>query len=148
MLQLQGLARTLGVDNQIIFERIREDIPDLLQAMDIFVLPSLSEGLGMAAVEAMACGLPVVCSRVGGLAELVTHGESGLLFPPGDSVALAEGVLQLIQDHSLRERLSVAAIAQAAQYDERVLCNRLLDLYEQTVPVPLVRGHDEIRSHG
>jgi glycosyltransferase involved in cell wall biosynthesis len=147
MPQLQSLARTLGVDNQIIFEGIREDIPDLLQAMDIFVLPSLSEGLPTAAMEAMASGRPVVCSRVGGLAELVTHGESGLLFLPGDSVALAEGVLQLVADRGLRERLSTAAIVQAAKYDDRVLCNRLLDLYERTVPVPLVRGQDEIRSH-
>lgn len=147
MPQLQSLARNLGVENQIIFEGIREDIPDLLHAMDIFVLPSLSEGLPTAAMEAMASGRPVVCSQVGGLVELVTHGESGLLVPPGNSVALAEGVLRLVADRDLRERLSTAAIVEAAKYDDRVLCNRLLDLYEQTVPIPLVRGHDEIKSH-
>jgi glycosyltransferase involved in cell wall biosynthesis len=70
MLQLHELAEELGVADRIIFEGIREDIPDLLQAMDIFVLPSLSEGFPLAAMEAMASGRPVVCSRVGGLGSL------------------------------------------------------------------------------
>jgi glycosyltransferase involved in cell wall biosynthesis len=133
---------TLGVEDQIIFEGIREDIPDLLQAMDIFVLPSLSEGLPTAAMEAMASGRPVVCSRVGGLVELVSHEESGILVAPGDSGALAEGVLRLLADRDLRERLAARAVVQAAEYDDRVLCNRLLDLYEQTVPISMVRYHD------
>ncbi len=142
MPQLQCLARALGVEDQIIFEGIREDIPDLLQAMDIFVLPSLSEGLPTAAMEAMASGRPVVCSRVGGLVELVSHEESGILVAPGDSGALAEGVLRLLADRDLRERLAARAVVQAAEYDDRVLCNRLLDLYEQTVPISMVRYHD------
>jgi glycosyltransferase involved in cell wall biosynthesis len=128
------------VVDRIFFEGVREDIPDLLQAMDIFVLPSLSEGFPLAAMEAMASGLPVVCSRVGGLPELIAHGESGLLVPPGDSAALAEGVLQLLGDRGLMERLAARAIAQASRYDNRAICNRLFDLYEQTVPVPMIRN--------
>lgn len=140
MQQLQGLAKTLGVVDRIVFEGVREDIPDLLQAMDIFVLPSLSEGLPLAALEAMASGRPVVCSRVGGLAELVSHEETGLLVPPGDSTALAEGVLRLLSDRDLRERLAARAIVQASRYDNRVICNRLFDLYEQTVSAAMIRN--------
>lgn len=140
MQQLQDLAKALGVVDRIFFEGVREDIPDLLHAMDIFVLPSLSEGFGLAAMEAMASGLPVVCSRVGGLPELVSHEETGLLVPPGDSAALAEGVLRLLADRDLRERLAARAIDQASRYDNRVACDRLFDLYEQTVPVPMIRS--------
>jgi glycosyltransferase involved in cell wall biosynthesis len=139
MAQLQDLAGMLGVADQIVFEGVREDIPDLLQAMDIFVLPSLSEGFGLAAMEAMASGRPVVCSRVGGLAELVSHEGTGLLVPPGDSAALAEGVLRLLGDRGLRERLAARAIVQASLYDDRVLCNQLFDLYERMVPAPMIR---------
>jgi glycosyltransferase involved in cell wall biosynthesis len=135
MPHLQGLAKALGVDDRIVFEGVREDIPDLLQAMDIFVLPSLSEGFPLAAMEAMAGGRPVVCSRVGGLAELIRHEESGLLVAPGDAAALAEGVRRLLADRELRERLAARAVAQAGQYDNRALCNRVFDLYEQTAPV-------------
>lgn len=140
MRQLQDLAKALGVVDRICFEGVREDIPDLLHAMDIFMLPSLSEGFPLAAMEAMASGLPVVCSRVGGLPELIANGESGLLVPPGDSAVLAEGVLQLLGDCGLMERLAARAMVQAGRYDNSVICNRLFDLYEQTVPAPMIRS--------
>jgi glycosyltransferase involved in cell wall biosynthesis len=142
MQQLQGLAKALGVVDRIVFEGVREDIPDLLQAMDIFVLPSLSEGLPLAALEAMASGRPVVCSRVGGLAELVSHEETGLLVPPGDSTALAEGVLRLLSDSTLGHRLADLARGEAiTRYDHRVFIEQLFDVYEQTVPASMVRDH-------
>jgi len=147
MQHLHELATALGVVDRISFEGVREDIPDLLHAMDVFVLPSLSEGFPLAAIEAMASGRPVVCSRVGGLPELIAHGESWLLVPPGDSAALAEGVLRCLADRDLMAQLAAGAIVQADRCDNRALCNRLFDLYEQTIPapVPVVRGHGSDR---
>lgn len=135
MEQLQGLAKALGVVDRIIFEGVREDIPDLLHAMDIFVLPSLSEGSPLAAMEAMASGRPVVCSRVGGLPELVNHEKTGLLIPPGDPAALAESVLRLLSDPTLGQRLAGWARGDVTRYDNRVLSEQLFDVYEQMVLV-------------
>lgn len=131
MQQLQGLAKALGVVDRIFFEGVREDIPDLLQAMDIFVLPSLSEGFPLAAMEAMASGRPVVCSRVGGLPELVSHEESGLLVPPADPTALAKSVLRLLEDRELGERLASGARMKISRYDNRILGEQLFDIYEK-----------------
>lgn len=140
MRQLQELARRLGVAHQIIFEGIRDDVPEVLQAMDIFVLPSLSEGFPLAAMEAMASSRPVVCSRVGGLPELIRHEESGLLVEPGNVTSLVEGVLRLLSDAAFREQLATGALLQASQYDNRIICNRLFDFYEQTVPITMIRN--------
>jgi len=131
MQQLQGLAKALGVVDRIFFEGVREDIPDLLQAMDIFVLPSLSEGFPLAAMEAMASGRPVVCSRVGGLPGLVSHEESGLLVPPADPTALVKSILRLLEDRELGERLASGARMKISRYDNRILCEQLFDIYEK-----------------
>lgn len=80
------------------FLGMREDVSELLNAMDIFVLPSLAEAFGIAAIEAMACGLPVVATRVGGLREIVLDDETGLLVLPRHAGALAAAVARLIDD--------------------------------------------------
>jgi glycosyltransferase involved in cell wall biosynthesis len=101
-------VQELGLAGQVHFLGNREDIPDLLAAMDIFVLPSHNEGFCLAVAEAMAAGLPVIVSEVGGLPEVVQHQASGLLIPPGDAAALARGLSQLLENpawaHSLGER--------------------------------------------
>ena len=86
----------------------RDDVVDLLCACDVFVLPSRREGLGVAALEAMALGRPVVASRVGGLAESVQHEYTGLLVPPEDSEALAGALERLLGDPALARRLGAA----------------------------------------
>jgi glycosyltransferase involved in cell wall biosynthesis len=93
---LRSLSEQLGIASRVIFSGMRRDIPQLLSLMEIFVLPSLYEGFGIAILEAMAAGKPVVASTVGGIPEFVVPGESGLLVPPGDSVALAAAIRQLL----------------------------------------------------
>jgi glycosyltransferase involved in cell wall biosynthesis len=83
----------------------RDDVPELLAASDVFVLFSRSEGLPMSILEAMAAGLPVVASNVGGVPELVADGETGLLVPPGDPQALAAALRRLVENEDLRRRL-------------------------------------------
>jgi len=85
------------------------EVRDLLQASDIFLLPSLSEGISNAALEAMACGLPVVASDCGGMSEAIEDGIDGLLLPPRDPHAIADAVEKLADDESLRCRLGRAA---------------------------------------
>jgi len=106
-LELEGCARLLGR---------REDAPDLLAACDLFVLPSRREGLGVAALEAMAVGRPVVASRVGGLGQAVLDGRTGLLVPPEDPEALAEALARALGDDGLRRTLGEAGPAHVAEH--------------------------------
>jgi glycosyltransferase involved in cell wall biosynthesis len=93
----------------------RADIPQLLASADLFVLSSRSEGLPVAVIEAMAAGLPVIASRVGGVAELVEDGVSGLLVPPGDPEALAAAIRHVVADPEARRALGAAGRARAEE---------------------------------
>ena len=97
--------RELGLAGRVHFLGQRRDIPDLLSALDIFVLPSHSEGVSLALLEAMAAGLPVIATAVGGLPEVVTDGENGLLIPPKDPEALAQALARLLADPALAKKL-------------------------------------------
>ena len=106
--QLEQLATSLEIRHSVIFAGPQTDIPSILAAMDIFVLPSLQEGLGVSVLEAMAAGKPIVASRVGGLPESVLQGETGFLVNPGDQDELARSLLGLLEDPGLRTRLGQA----------------------------------------
>jgi glycosyltransferase involved in cell wall biosynthesis len=103
---LRAQARPLGA--RVRFLGFRTDVADVLAAADVAVLPSLHEGLGVAALEAMAAARPVIASRVGGLGEVMAGGEAGILIPPGDATALADALADLAADPALRHRLGVA----------------------------------------
>ncbi|MGQ9558655.1 MAG: glycosyltransferase family 4 protein [Desulfurispora sp.] len=106
--ELQTLAGQLGIAQRVVFTGMRRDIPELLHSFDIFVLPSLTEGLPLTVLEAMAAGLPVVASRVGGIPEAVQDGQTGFLVPPGQEVALAEKLGCLVQQPEWRCRMGAA----------------------------------------
>jgi glycosyltransferase involved in cell wall biosynthesis len=108
---LEAYTRKVGLGKSVHFLGARPDPEALLQASEIFVLPSRSEGMSNALLEAMATGLPCVASRIGGNTDLIEHGVSGLLTPPGDVVTLAEALCALLEDPALRERLGKAARA-------------------------------------
>lgn len=116
-----------GLSQCVRFLGHREDKSELLLACDALVLPSRHEGLGVAALEAMACARPVLASRVGGLAELVRDGENGLLVPPEDPAALAEAIVALQQDPTLRASLGAAGPKRVA---EGHLAEQMCDAYE------------------
>jgi L-malate glycosyltransferase len=96
--ELRETARRLHVDGACRFLGARDDVHDVLAALDVFVLPSLDEGIPMVLLEAMALGKPIVASAVGGIPEIVTHGVSGLLVAPDDEQALADACLGLARD--------------------------------------------------
>jgi len=99
---LEEMVQALGLAEQVSFFGFVSDVPKFLASLDIFVLPSLYEGLGVAALEAMAAGKAVVASRVGGLTELVDDGETGFLVAPGNARELAAAIAKLIHDKELR----------------------------------------------
>lgn len=104
--RLESLARDLGLNHVICFAGHTASIPDVLRDFQIFVLsPRMNEGFSNALLEAMAVGLPVVASRVGGNVELVEHEKTGLLVPPGDPAALAKAIIRLNEDPALALKL-------------------------------------------
>lgn len=103
-MQERELARRLGISDRVRFVGQQDDIPLVLRACDVFVMPSSYEGAGIAALEASSCGLPVVAYDVPGLRDMVVHGETGLLVKP-EVAALAEGISQLLQSDDERRRL-------------------------------------------
>jgi len=125
-----------GVAGHVHFLGPRRDIPDLLRACDVFVFPSLFEGLGLALIEAMAAGCACVASAVGPVLEIVRDGVDGLLVPAGDDGALARAVLQVIDDAPRRTLLGrAAADAAARRFDPRVGARRLEEVYQRVLAV-------------
>jgi L-malate glycosyltransferase len=107
--EIKRLIKLLGLTARVIFAGYRNDVSSLLKAMDIFCLPSLAEGLPVSVLEAMASGVPVVGSDVSGIKEIVSSGETGLLFPSNDGGLLAKALEKLINDPDLRSTLAKKA---------------------------------------
>jgi glycosyltransferase involved in cell wall biosynthesis len=123
-------ARRLGLDDAVRFLGPVDDPFELLCALDIFVMPSLYEGLGVAALEAMACGLPVIASDTGGLREAVEDGRTGLLAPPGDVVALAHAIETLAEAPAMRAAMGAAARDRAIErFGMTAMARRTLEFY-------------------
>lgn len=106
--QVESEAARLGVESMITWEGRRTDIADIMAALDVFVLPSFEENFSLVVAEAMAAGLPVVASAVGGIPECVSAGETGLLVPPANHDALANAVSSLLRDTAVRRRFGEA----------------------------------------
>ncbi len=135
---LEAQAAALGVAERLHITGSVSDVTPLLPAADVLAAPSRNEGMGRVLVEAMALGLPAVGTRVGGIADVIVHGECGLVVPPEDPPALAGALIELGQDTAFRAKLGdgalpraetfsigVAAVAMRAVYDELVRSRRL-----------------------
>lgn len=124
----ERLARELGVSGRVEFLGKQDHVERLIPQADVLLLPSEHEAFGLAALEAMACGVPPVATRVGGVAELIDDGVDGYLEAVGDTAAQARRVVQLLTDSELRQRVSGAARRAAeARFDSK----RIIPLYEQ-----------------
>jgi L-malate glycosyltransferase len=127
---LRALAASLRLDGHVEFLGHVTDVPALLGRADAFVLPSLTEAFPNAAMEAMAAGLPVVASAVGGLLDLIDHGHTGLLAPAGDPSALAAAISTLVSDPVRAARLGAAAREHvASRYSFDRMVRSFEDLY-------------------
>lgn len=129
---LRQLAAELGLRDRVEFRGHREDIPQLLRGLDVFVLPSVSEGMSNTLLEAMAAGLPVLASDVGGNKELIEAERSGLLFPSGDASVLAGQLGRLLASADLRARLGAAAQVRArSEFSLEAMLARYAALYRR-----------------
>lgn len=125
-------AQRLGVHSQIRFLGRRDDVAEILNAADVFVLASLWEGNPLSVMEAMASELPVIATSVGAVPELVENGVHGLLVPPGDSPALAGAMLHLMSNEAERRRMGRAAALRARErFDYRLMVQAYEALYER-----------------
>lgn len=127
-------AASLDGQGRVVFLGWREDLPRILPLLDLFVLPSRNEGMGRVLVEAMACGVPIVAAAACGIPELVDHGRTGLLVPPGDVEALAAGIRRLLGDRALAARLAAAGLQRCRNYGLPVMVAKLRRLYHGFAP--------------
>ncbi|RFM30179.1 glycosyltransferase family 4 protein [Deminuibacter soli] len=132
--QAIALAATLGIDSKVIFEPFRADVPEVLQAMDIFCLPSLWEGLPIGLLEAMAMEKAVVATAADGSCEIVQHDSNGLIVPVQDAAALAAALVRLAGDAGMRARYGQAARATVAGgFDVDNMTRKIENIYLQTL---------------
>jgi D-inositol-3-phosphate glycosyltransferase len=135
MKRLKELCNLNGLDDQVAFlgKRDQDLLPYYYSAAEAVVVPSHYESFGMVALEAMACGTPVVASQVGGLAYLVQDGVTGYTVPSNDVPALATRLSDLIRDKALRDRLGDQAAQSAKQFSWEIIARQIRDLYQELI---------------
>lgn len=126
--ELEGEAHRLGLAGRVLFTGVRKDVPDLLAGLDAVLFSSVREGLSLTMLESMAAGAPVIATEVGGTPELITHGRTGLLVPPGQPEQLAHALVGLLEDPA-----GAAAIREAARkrVEERFSLSSMIDAHAE-----------------
>ncbi len=137
--EVRAQVAARGMEGRVEFAGAVGEVWPFLARSHVFVLPSLSEAFGIAAVEAMAAGLPVVASEVGGLPELIRPGVTGELFPPGDHQALAAHLVRLVRSPEERERMGAAAHEDAQPLRMDRAAGRYADLFEELIGADVVQ---------
>lgn len=127
--QLKLLAKELNVENRIIFAGYRGDVNKLLRVVDAFIFPSLQEGLPVALMEAMASGLPVICSNIRGNTDLIQHGEGGYLVEPRDYSGYAEAMLELYDNYDNLEEMRRVNVETMKSFDTKVINEQMKKIY-------------------
>ncbi|MEE9239654.1 MAG: glycosyltransferase family 4 protein [bacterium] len=132
----ETLADNLGLRGRISFLGWRNDVGELLEAADLFVLPSINEGMGRAVVEAMRAGLAVVATNVGGVPAIVEDGVTGLLVPPGDPASLTAAIKRLISHPALRVAMGEAGRLKASEFSDEAMIHQLESVYQRALSPP------------
>ena len=137
MARLQKLCDELCLGQMVVFlgKRGQDTLPYYYSAAEVLVMPSLYESFGMVALEAMACGTPVIASEVGGLGFLVQDGETGFTIPDGEPDKLCEKLSLLLTDHELRESMGQRAADYACSYDWERIAKQIVDVYDGLIKV-------------
>ena len=124
-------AAAAEVERQVLLLGWRSDVHEIMPCFDLLVLPSLNEGMGRVLVEAMAAGVCVIGTRVGGIPDLIKHGENGLLVPPADPIALRNAILCLVNDPSSREEMGRKGAAMCRSFSVETMVSKISQVYEQ-----------------
>lgn len=131
---LKKITRELGIESRVIFAGFRSDVPQLLSLFDVAVIPSVNEGLSIFCLEALAAGVPVVASAVGGLPELIQPDVTGLLVPPGDLSALVEAIVFLLRNKDFARSLGHRGREMVVrQFTSEQMLARTIDVYEMVI---------------
>jgi glycosyltransferase involved in cell wall biosynthesis len=131
---IQGMVQASGLQSRVLFAGQRSDMPAVYSLMDIFVLPSLDEGLPMTVLEAMAAGKPVIATRVGAIPTVVRDGETGLLVEPRDALGLRSAIARLLADADLCQRLGNQARDWVSQhYTSSATARKYRQMYEEVL---------------
>lgn len=135
MVRLQEMVEQLGIKNFVVFlgKQDQKSLPYYYSGAEVVVMPSHYESFGMVALEAMACGTPVVASQVGGLAFLVQDNKTGFVIPGGDADILADRLIKIIKNPDLQKQLSENSAEYAKQYDWDVISEKIVDIYQQEI---------------
>jgi L-malate glycosyltransferase len=130
--QLRPMVARLGLEDKVLLAGFRTDVPVILAALDLFVLPSLKEAAATALREAMAAGVPCIGTRVGGIPELIVDGETGYLVPAADSAALADAIVRVLDTPEAARRMGMAAQSRhRSAFSVEAACNAMESFYER-----------------
>lgn len=131
---IEQTVRELNLEQTVTLAGTRKDVPDLLAAADVFLLSSISEGIPLTVIEAMAARRPVVSTAVGGLPEIIEHGVTGFLSPARDVISLSDSLVSLFRDRQLRERMVELASRRAVEkFSLGSMLDRYRDVYRQVI---------------
>jgi len=131
-MELDKQAKEIEVEDIVFFLGFREDIPQILASLDLFVLSSYLEGLGSSIMDAMASRLPVVATNVGGIPEVVVHEETGLLVPPRRSTSLAKAILRIYENRDLGKKLGQKGYELVhRKFSAEAMANKIILEYER-----------------
>ena len=142
---LRAAALKTGANGRVNFLGWRNDIEEIMPIFDIFVLPSLNEGMGRVLVEAMAAGKPVVASNVGGIPDLVQHDYNGLLVAPGDEKALATGIKHLISNPQKAKLMGQRGREFCRQFSVESMVEKIDSLYGQLLPESCMKINEKLK---
>jgi glycosyltransferase involved in cell wall biosynthesis len=132
--RLLDLVGSLKLNDKVVFTGLRYDMPEMLSAMDVFVLPSYREGMPLVLLEAMAMARPAVATRVRGCREVVVDAETGILVPPREVAALADAIVRLLLDKELAKRMGSAGRKRVEErFDRDVVIRKQLDALAKLV---------------
>jgi glycosyltransferase involved in cell wall biosynthesis len=127
---LERQIKELHLEKHVFLPGFRADVLGFLRAFDLFVMPSVSEGLGTSLLDAMAASKPTVATRTGGIPEVVIDGETGILVPPRDHHALAQAIARLLKDQQLRETMGNAGFERVQRvFSAERMVERTLEVY-------------------
>ncbi len=149
MERLRVLRESLGLTEQIIFlgSKPQTALPHYYSAADVLVVPSHYESFGMVALEAMACGTPVIASKVGGLALVVQEGRTGYLVPDRDPEQLADRISAIFAQPELTREISQRAVEWARQFRWPVIAQRIVEIYEEMIMPPTAARRTRLACH-